>query len=130
VAGASNYGNTSVIMAASRALRDGLQVALQFGLPRLEIEGDNSMVIGALQKKSEVPWQIKNITQDIHTLIQQMKNVQLSHIYREANMAADWLSKFGHSIADTWSTTEWVSSDFRAILHDDRNGRALVRSSA
>ena len=89
MAGASNYGNTSVIMAESRALRDGLQAALQFGLLRLEIEGDNSVVIGALQKKSEVPWQIKNITQDIHTLIQQTKNVQLSHIYQEANMAAD-----------------------------------------
>uniref|UniRef100_A0A7C8ZIP8 RNase H type-1 domain-containing protein n=1 Tax=Opuntia streptacantha TaxID=393608 RepID=A0A7C8ZIP8_OPUST len=117
-------------MVESRALRDGLQAALQFGLLRLEIEGDNSIVIDALQKKSAVPWQITKITQDIHTLIQQTENVQLSHIYREAHMVADWLFKFGHSIADTWSTTDWVSFEFRAILHDDRNRRTLVRRGA
>ena len=117
-------------MVESRALRDGLQAALQFGLLGLEIEGDNSVVIRALQKKSAVPWQITIITQDILTLIQQTEKVQLLHIYREANMAADWLSKFGHSIADTWSTTDWVSSEFRALLHDDRNGSALMRRGA
>ena len=54
--GASNYGNTSIIMAESRALRDGLQAALRFGFHRLDIKGDNSVVIGALKRETEVPW--------------------------------------------------------------------------
>jgi len=37
--GASNYGNTSAILAESRALRDGLQAALKSGFHRLVIEG-------------------------------------------------------------------------------------------
>ena len=45
--GASNYGNTSVIMAESRVLRDGLQAALKFDFHELVIKGDNSIVIGA-----------------------------------------------------------------------------------
>jgi len=116
VVGASNYGNTSVVMAKSRALGDGLQAALKFGFPSLEIEGDNSVVIGAIKKEIEVPWQIKNVIQDIQILFQQAEHVQVTHIYREANMATDWLSKFGHSIADTWSSSECDSSLLREII--------------
>jgi len=116
VVGASNYGNTSVIMAESRAPRDGLQAALKFGYPRLDIEGDNFVVIGAIKKEVEVLWRIKNVMQDIHALTQQAEHVQFRHIYRKANMAADWLSKFGNSIANTWSSTECGSLGLREIV--------------
>ena len=53
--GAANYGNTSVIMAESRALRYGLQAALKCGFHRLVIESDNSIVVGAFKKELEVP---------------------------------------------------------------------------
>jgi len=128
--GASNYGNTSVIMAESRALRDGLQAAVDSGLHRLVIEGDNSIVISVFKKDHEVPWRIKNIMQDIQVLAHQAQTIQITHIYREANMAADWLSKLGHSITDTWSSTACDSLEFRTIVQDDRMGRTLVRRGA
>jgi len=53
--GAVNYGHTSVVMVESRALRDGLQAALERGYFRLDMEGDNSIVIGASLKEIEVP---------------------------------------------------------------------------
>ena len=104
-----------------------MQAALKFGYSSLDIEGDNSIVIGVLRKEIEVPWRIKNVMQDIQALTQKVEHVQVTHIYREANMAADWLSKFGHSVADTWSSIECDSIDFRAIVQDDRTGRTLVR---
>jgi len=103
--GAANYGNTSVILAESRAFRDGLRAALKSGYYRLAIEGDNSMVIGVFNKELQVPWRIKTIMQDIQVLAQQAYGIQVTHIYREANMSADWLSKFGHSITDLWHST-------------------------
>jgi len=63
--GASNYGTTSVVMAESRSLRDGLHAALRIGVSQLQVEGDNMIVIGAFKKEIQVPWQIKNIIQDI-----------------------------------------------------------------
>jgi len=87
--GASNYGTTSIVMAESRSLRDGLHAALQMGVSQLQVEGDNMIVIGAFNKEIQVPWQIKNIIQDIQMLVQQIGQVRVSHIYREANMAAD-----------------------------------------
>ena len=77
-AGASNYGNTSVIMAESRALRDGLQAALKSRFHKLVIEGDNSIVIGAFKNEVEIPWRIKNVMQDIQVLAQQA--LSLIHI--------------------------------------------------
>jgi len=43
-------------------------------------------------------------------------------------MAADWLSKLGHSILATWSFTECDNLDFKIIVQDDRIGHTLVRT--
>ena len=114
-------------MAESRALRDGLQAALNAGHQRLDIEGDNNAVISALRKETTIPWQVKNVLQDIQALSIQVEKVRVTHIYRGAKMTADWLSKLGHSIADTWSSTECHSMELRAIVQDDRIGRTFVR---
>jgi len=58
---------------------------------------------------------IKNIMQDIQTLTQSAAHVRFMHVYREANMAADWLSKLGHSITDTWVPTESDNVELKVI---------------
>ena len=68
--------------------------------------------------------------QDLQAMLQQIEHLQATHIYREANMAANWLSKFGHSITDTWSATQCNGIDFVTILQDDRMGHTLVRRGA
>ena len=65
IMGASNYGDTSVILAECRALRDGLVAALNYEFSNLVVEGDNSMVVGAFNKETAVPWCIKTTMQDI-----------------------------------------------------------------
>ena len=74
--GAANYGHTSVVMAESRALRDGLQAALERGYSRLDIEEDSSVVIGGSKKEIEVSWRIKNVIHDIQTLTQNAEHVR------------------------------------------------------
>ena len=53
--GATNYGNTSIIMAEGRALRNKIQAAATARYRMLDIEGDNLIVIGALQRKIQTP---------------------------------------------------------------------------
>ena len=67
--GTTNYGNTSVIMAEGRALRDGVQAAKAAGYWLVDIEVDNMIVIGALKGKTVTPWQIRNVIQDIQILL-------------------------------------------------------------
>jgi len=84
--GATNYGTTSIIVTKGRALRDGVQAAITAGYRRLDIEGDNLIVIEAVQGKSVIPWQLKYIIQDISIMLNQVDHVVVNHIYREANM--------------------------------------------
>lgn len=68
------------------------------------IESDNKIVIQALRGKILVPWQIYNIIEDIRTWQNQDIHLLITHIFRETNMATDWLSKFGHLITASFSS--------------------------
>ena len=129
-AGAANYGSTSIMVAEARALKDGVHAVIQAGYKRLLIEGDNSTVIQALASKSQVPWKIATIIDDIQIWLNHDFQLQVIHIYREANMVADWLANYGHSITNSISSYTWFSSEFRNILATDVVGRTLVRRGA
>jgi len=62
------------------------------------------IIIQAFKGLQQVPWQIKNIVQDVLTWFQHGWRVTFNHIFREVNMAVDWLSKFEHMIIDTFTT--------------------------
>ena len=97
------------------------------GFKRVLIESDNAIVILALQGRITVPWQIAGIIHDVSIYLSQLDHVSISHIYRKANMTADWLSKAGHSLA---SPTVWhhtPSLELQAILYSDMMGRSLER---
>ena len=67
---------------------------------------------------------------DVHEMLQQADHVDIRHTYREANMAADWLSKYGHAITGNWSTIECFSTEIRDIVRDDVIERTFVRRGA
>ena len=117
--GAANYGKTSIIAAEARALCDGIKAAAEAGFHKLYIEGDNLTVIQAVQGKIGVPWKISTILEDVRTWILQMTHVQIHYIFQEANMAVDWLSKFGHTVTDCFSSDNCFSSVLGAILTAD-----------
>ena len=78
-------------MAEARALRDCLSSAIQAGFNRLIVEGDNKIVIQALEWNIHMPWQIHNIIKDIRTWRELGIQIITNHTFKEINMAADWL---------------------------------------
>ena len=48
-------------------------------------------------------------------------------MFQEANITADWLSKFEHSSINTFTTDFCFLLDLREIIADDCIGRTLVR---
>ena len=87
--GSSYYGCTSIIVAEARALRDGVQEAYATGFKKLIIERDNEVIIKVLLGTTSTPWQISNIIKDVRFWLDQSNQVEVRHIYRETNMAAD-----------------------------------------
>ena len=56
----------------------------------------------------------------------------IEHIYREVNMAADWLAKYGHSVSGTMLATDFCNPEFRIIttkltVDFDRKHRILTK---
>jgi len=131
-AGTRFLENAPILVAEATALRDGISTALQAGHCRLEVEGDNQIVIQAVQKQILPPWQIAPIIEDIWNMIPSCESISFSHIYREGNMAVDWMAKYGcllksHNLSYFTSSP---SREFLYILTDDNLGRILVRKAA
>jgi len=117
-AGAAHFGTSNILVAEARALRDGVRAVVDSGFKRVLIEGDNSSVIQALQGHITVPWQIAGLIHDVSNYLNQLDHVSITHIFREANMAADWLSKAGHSLVSpiVWCYPPPWSSRISCIL--------------
>jgi len=78
-----------IIVAEVTAMRDGIRAALQAGFRMIEVECDNQIVIKAMQKQINTPWQIAPILEDIRNMISNCEFISFTHIYHEGNMAAD-----------------------------------------
>ena len=131
-AGTRFLEHASILVAEATAMRDGISAALQAGFRQLEVEGDNQIVLKAVQKLIPAPWQIAPILEDIWNLLSNCERISFKHIYREGNMAADWMAKHGCSIRCHSLSTFFYppSRDFLFLLVDDNLGRTLVRRPA
>lgn len=87
--GASFYGQTTTSVVEVRALRDGIYVAVQVCFNNIVIEGDKhwkeyaDLVVNFLIIEDVCAWSSQGI-----------QNI-IKHVFREANIIAPWLSKFG-----------------------------------
>jgi len=110
-------------------MRDGICAAFQAGFRRLEVEGDNQIVLKAVQKQIHTPWQIATILEDIWNMLSSCELILFRHIYREGNMAADWMAKYGCSIRCHLPSFFYSPPcrEFLFILVDNNLGRTLVR---
>ena len=129
MAGSRFMENAPILVAEATAMRDGICAALQAGYRKIQVEGDNQIVIRAVQKQIHTPWQIGPILQDIWNLLRNCESISFQHIFREGNMAADWMAKFGCSLR--YHSLSFFTSppcrDFLLLLVDDNLGRTLER---
>lgn len=53
------------------------------------IEGDNRLVFNAILGKSNIPWQLDFIIQDINFHLQSFEDWKIQHIFRVGNQVTD-----------------------------------------
>jgi len=58
-------GASSVLKAEATAMHNGLQAAVQAGYTNIHIEGDNKILIDAVQGRIYPTWEIQILAQDI-----------------------------------------------------------------
>ena len=132
MAGTRYLAQAPILVAEATAVRDGLKYALEAGYRRIEVEGDNQVVLNAIQGRITPPWQISTLIADIKNLAAGCEEISFKHVYREANMAADWVAKYGCVIRSPSLTcfSSSPSREFLYILADDNLNRSLVRGAS
>ena len=96
LAAAKAFGRKTNSKAEFLALSYGLKCLKSAGLLKgsIVIETDSKFVFNALQSNSGVGWSLWYEWIVVQSLLKEF-DVVFSHIYREANMATDWLANAG-----------------------------------
>ncbi|CAN0876636.1 Putative ribonuclease H protein At1g65750, partial [Linum grandiflorum] len=96
---AANLGSCSITRTEMRAIVNGLQLAWTLGIRRIQVQSDSMAAIAILTKVSELDHQHTALVLRFKELCNRQWEVHLSHIYREANNAADYLANLDHSLS-------------------------------
>ena len=79
-------------MVEASAARITVKLALATGIEQLWLEGDSLNIINCILGVTKPSWTIESIIEDLILDLRKFKNYHVSHVYREANMVADWFS--------------------------------------
>jgi ribonuclease HI len=89
------FGITTSVQAELRALKDGLNLAIDLGILNLEIEMDSLVAVELVNSITTPNPFLSTIVTDCKSLMERFENCSLQHIFREANGCADVLTKTG-----------------------------------
>ncbi|CAN0913001.1 Putative ribonuclease H protein At1g65750, partial [Linum grandiflorum] len=95
---ASNLGSCSITRVELRAIVDCLELVWTLGVRRIQVQYDSMAAITTLSKVSELEHQHVALVLEFKELCSRQLEVNLSHIYCEANYVEDYLANFGHSL--------------------------------
>ena len=88
-------GHTTSVQAELRALKDGLNIAIDLEISYLDIEMDSLVAVNLVNSTAITNVFLSSIVGDCRCLLEKFERFTLKHIYREANGVADILAKAG-----------------------------------
>ncbi|CAN1177052.1 Putative ribonuclease H protein At1g65750, partial [Linum perenne] len=124
----ANIGNCSITRAELKAIVEGLKLAWSLGLRKVDVQTDSSAAISILQKGIVTQHQHAALVVEFVELKSREWDLSLTHVYREANCAADHLAKFGHSCNVGMYFFNFPDSSLAHWLRYDLIGVALPRA--
>ncbi|KAF5183705.1 Ribonuclease h domain [Thalictrum thalictroides] len=124
----SYYEEGTNNLAETRALLDGLVLCEELGIDLVLIQTDSMLVVKWFLKLTEIPWHLRLWWRKIRDLTGSM-NVQIIHIYREGNYAADYLSKKGINLASNGAVNHNRDKIFKQLLVADEHKIPYLRQS-
>ena len=92
------YFSSSNNVVEYEALINGLRIAIKLGIRRLDVRGDSQLVVDQVMKESSCHDAIMAAyCQEVHRLEDKFDSLELNHIPRRLNEAADALAKAASS---------------------------------
>ncbi|KAJ9159056.1 hypothetical protein P3X46_024587 [Hevea brasiliensis] len=94
----ASYGISSILGAELWSMYEGLKLAYDRGYRKVILECDNLTVVNTILGVSNNQCILRCLVDSIRSLLLKDWDVQISHIYREANFSADWLASMAYSL--------------------------------
>ena len=113
-----SIGHTTSVMAEWWALRDGLNLAIQLGISKLEIELDAKVIVEVLKSTNCPNRSFTTLPCDCRCLMARFRQVRVGHVFREANKCADLLAKRGCSLMENFVVFNTSPSDDLNVLFE------------
>lgn len=85
----------------------------------IEPEGDNLVAIQSIKYIWKILWPINAIILDADEDLKMFEDVQIWHVFREANTAADWLAHMSHSTTNFTYRFDVSNIPFFLIIRHD-----------
>ena len=90
-----SIGIASCVQSELKALLDGLLLAVELDITRLEIELDSLFVVELISSSKAANIFLSAIVCDCRSLLDRFEQFSIKHIFREANSCVDLLAKAG-----------------------------------
>ncbi|CAL1353630.1 unnamed protein product [Linum trigynum] len=123
----AKVGEASAALAELWAFHYGLDIAWKSGCRALLVESDSQLAIQLINDRHDPVHPYATLLSSIRRRISRDWLVRISHVYREGNRVADWLSK--HSLVYPYGVHELAHppAGLLSILRDDVQGVAFQR---
>ncbi|XP_071912312.1 uncharacterized protein [Coffea arabica] len=95
----SFYGFRTNMQAEAMALLEGLHLCISLGIQYIKVELDSLFLLNVINRESRCPWRIDELIARARVALRQA-SFELTHCYRETNVAADSLAKRAVSSGD------------------------------
>ena len=118
----------SIIQAEAWGVIIGLQRTCELGMKQVIIECDSKLVVDAILNPISVDTMHEPIISSIQQWMLREWEVRITHIYREANMCTDWLTKFAYQTPLGLHILDQCSRNLFQFLFSDVVGVAWPRT--
>ncbi|CAL1397034.1 unnamed protein product [Linum trigynum] len=123
----ANFGTATAILAELWAVFHGLDMAWKKGYRAVRLESDSQLAIQLINNRSDPVHPHATLLSAIRRKIGQDWLVSITHVYREGNRVADWLSK--HSLVYPYGVHEVANPppELASIVREDAMGISFER---
>ncbi|XP_077253759.1 uncharacterized protein LOC143892780 [Tasmannia lanceolata] len=109
------------------AILQGIILADKLNISKIWIESDSLSAVQVINMGQNCPWAKIPTVEGIHNALSKFISWEISHIWREANGAADYLSKKDYPSKGISLPPVQLPHDLKAIITADSNGTQYLR---
>ncbi|KAF5191731.1 RNA-directed DNA polymerase (reverse transcriptase)-related family protein [Thalictrum thalictroides] len=111
-----------------QAIQVGLQLCKDLGLKRIQVRSDSKEAVDCITGTTQATWRSKQLTSKIKALQSSFEDIQIKHIFREMNSAADWLAKHKSPNEFCMYASNPLPRELYVIICKDKGGHLYQRS--